>query len=258
MRELLERADPEWEWKPTLVTVHEDRVQLTNGARMLLRVAIGVGPRRAARVAALIGRTDSPRPENSTGRRTFLTSVAAGAATVASAVVMGRTASAATQSGWSESDDAAITLARSGSEIARLEQALVGEYEIEPVGMAHRSDDGQDKTLLFYASKFDPEHKAAAVVLTHDLSGQVVAGAVVVTRMSDDIHEWRYEPLDKNTPQGVPEYVSCMTACVAALCAPSVVLTCSRLIFPQLILGCIVASCGSRVVPCHRGCARLL
>lgn len=265
MQEILNKADPDWKWRPTLLLIEEDRVRVVQGAALLSRIAIGIGPRQAMRIASLVGEQSMPAQASSPARRMFLVSAAAGVATLAGAAVMGRPAPAAAQSSgaMAAADDELVAQSRATPQIAELENAIAVDFDLEPVGTVRQFDSGESETLLFYPSKVDPDNVAAALVLAQDGAGKTVAGATKITRTGDAPQDWNYAVLvtsDGNTvtPMGVPEYTGCMLTCVAGLCAPSVVLTCSRLIFAAAILACIVASCGSRVVPCHRGCVRLL
>ncbi|UER55195.1 hypothetical protein HJG43_12310 [Kineosporiaceae bacterium SCSIO 59966] len=264
MQEILDKADPDWKWRPTLLLIEDDRVRIVQGATLLSRIAIGIGPRQAMRIASLVGEQSTPADASSPGRRTFLMSAAAGVATLAGAAILGRPAPAAAQSsGAMAADDKLVAQARATSQITELEQAIAVDFDLEPLGTVRHFDGGKSETLLFYPSKDDPDNVAAALVLAQDSANKTVAGATKVTRAGDAPQDWDFEVLvtsDGNTvtPTGVPEYTGCMVTCVAGLCAPTVVLTCSRLIFAAAILACITASCGSRVAPCHRGCVHLL
>lgn len=72
MQALLNRARPGWTWEPTLVEVHGERVHSYTGIKMRARLAMGLGPRRALRVAQLVQQALSPKVAIDQGRRTFL------------------------------------------------------------------------------------------------------------------------------------------------------------------------------------------
>ena len=50
MQELLSRAKPEWTWRPMLVTVGRKRTRVYSGLGMVLRMGIGLGPRKSFRI----------------------------------------------------------------------------------------------------------------------------------------------------------------------------------------------------------------
>lgn len=56
MQELLDRAEPEWQWEPTLLEVCDEVVRAYTGIRMGLRLVRTLGPRQAMRVMKLVGR----------------------------------------------------------------------------------------------------------------------------------------------------------------------------------------------------------
>jgi len=73
---LLGRTGGTWQWRPTLLEVDDDQVQTFTGLRLGLRLATGLGPRRAWRIARLaweagVLQSALPRPSHQ-GRRHFL------------------------------------------------------------------------------------------------------------------------------------------------------------------------------------------
>lgn len=166
MQEILNKADPDWKWRPTLLLIEEDRVRVVQGAALLSRIAIGIGPRQAMRIASLVGEQSMPAQASSPARRTFLVSAAAGVATLAGAAVMGRPAPAAAQSSgaMAAADDELVAQPRATPQIAELENAIAVDFDLEPVGTVRQFDSGESETLLFYPSKVDPDNVAAALV----------------------------------------------------------------------------------------------
>jgi hypothetical protein len=72
MRELLDNARPGWTWEPMLVEVRGERVRVYTGLKMRSRLVVGLGPRRAVRVAQLVQQALVPKVEVDQGRRRFL------------------------------------------------------------------------------------------------------------------------------------------------------------------------------------------
>ena len=72
MTALLDQARPGWRWEPTLVEVNGERVRVVTGIKMRSRLVVGLGPKRAVRVAQLVQQALAPKPEVDQGRRTLL------------------------------------------------------------------------------------------------------------------------------------------------------------------------------------------
>lgn len=49
---MIESVLPDWKWQPMLVTVNKDVVRVSSGALMIVRLGLGLGPRRAFRLLA--------------------------------------------------------------------------------------------------------------------------------------------------------------------------------------------------------------
>ena len=60
MQRLLAQARPHWRWQPTLLEVEGERVRAFTGLALGLRLATGLGLRRAGRLAKLVGRLSAP------------------------------------------------------------------------------------------------------------------------------------------------------------------------------------------------------
>lgn len=50
IQELLARAKPGWTWRPMLMTVRRKRVRVYSGIWMVLRMGIGLGPKKSFRI----------------------------------------------------------------------------------------------------------------------------------------------------------------------------------------------------------------
>jgi hypothetical protein len=50
IQEMLSQARPGWDWKPMLVTVRRERVRVYSGIWMVLRLGVGLGPRKSFRI----------------------------------------------------------------------------------------------------------------------------------------------------------------------------------------------------------------
>jgi hypothetical protein len=75
MQALLKETRPEWRWEPTLLEVDGARVRVFTGLKLRARVALGLGPKRAWRVAELVQQADSTQIERKpffSKRRQFL------------------------------------------------------------------------------------------------------------------------------------------------------------------------------------------
>lgn len=75
MQALLKQARPGWHWEPTLLEVKGNRIRAFTGLALSIRLLISLGPRRALRVAQLVGRSLTASDERSTedlSRRRFL------------------------------------------------------------------------------------------------------------------------------------------------------------------------------------------
>lgn len=83
----LDRAAPGWKWEPMLLELDGDAVRVHRGLPMRLRIAAGVGPRRAWAIAKLVQQAGEARAEahDPSGRRGFLK----GSAGVMAGVVLG-------------------------------------------------------------------------------------------------------------------------------------------------------------------------
>lgn len=73
MRELLDKARPGWTWEPTLVEVDGERVRVFTGVKLRSRLVVGLGPRRALRVAQLVQQVLALKAEVDQGNRVTLT-----------------------------------------------------------------------------------------------------------------------------------------------------------------------------------------
>lgn len=72
MKALLDQERPGWKWEPTLVEVSDKRVRVHTGIKMRSRLAIGLGPKRAVRVAQLVQQGLAPKVDVDQGRRALL------------------------------------------------------------------------------------------------------------------------------------------------------------------------------------------
>lgn len=84
----LDRAAPGWKWEPMLLELDGDTARVHRGIDMRLRIAAGVGPRRAWAIAVLVQQAGEALTEAQNGRRNFLK----GSAGVMAGVVLGLTA----------------------------------------------------------------------------------------------------------------------------------------------------------------------
>ncbi|HVF14667.1 MAG TPA: hypothetical protein VM942_08715 [Acidimicrobiales bacterium] len=81
----LDRAAPGWKWEPMLLELDADDVRVHRGLPMRLRIAAGVGPRRAWAIAKLVQQAGEALADDASGRRGFLK----GSAGVMAGVVLG-------------------------------------------------------------------------------------------------------------------------------------------------------------------------
>lgn len=58
VKELVSKARPNWKWEPMLVEFNGDSVLVFTGLQMKMRMLIGLGPRRAARIARITRQGD--------------------------------------------------------------------------------------------------------------------------------------------------------------------------------------------------------
>lgn len=74
MQALLNRARPGWKWEPTLLEVDGERVRVFTGLALRRKMLLGLGPKRAWRVAQLITQTGQlhSAEEAHHGRRSLL------------------------------------------------------------------------------------------------------------------------------------------------------------------------------------------
>ncbi len=74
MQGLLNRARPGWKWEPTLLEVDGERVRAFTGLALRRKMVLGLGPKRAWRVAQFITQTGQSHgaEEAQHGRRTLL------------------------------------------------------------------------------------------------------------------------------------------------------------------------------------------
>lgn len=82
VKALLDRAEPNWRWEPTLLEVEGDRARAFTGLAMRVRLLAGLGAKRTWRIAKLVRRAEVPLIEVGLGRRRFL-KLAGGAALAA-------------------------------------------------------------------------------------------------------------------------------------------------------------------------------
>ncbi len=54
MLDMVRKAQPGWQWQPTLLEIEGDQINVATGPIMMTRVVLGVGPRRAWRIAKLV------------------------------------------------------------------------------------------------------------------------------------------------------------------------------------------------------------
>lgn len=50
IQDLLSQAKPGWMWKPMLMTTRHGRIRVYSGVCMVLRMGVGLGPRKAFRI----------------------------------------------------------------------------------------------------------------------------------------------------------------------------------------------------------------
>ena len=76
IQEVLNKALPVWRWEPTLLEVEGERVRVFTGLMMHVRLAIGLGPKRALRIAQIVYQNHALYPskggKSPTVRRNFL------------------------------------------------------------------------------------------------------------------------------------------------------------------------------------------
>jgi len=83
----LDRAAPDWKWEPMLLELEGEQASVHRGVDMRLRIAAGVGPRRAWAIAKLVQQAGQALTGTQDGRRSFLK----GSAGVMAGVVLGLT-----------------------------------------------------------------------------------------------------------------------------------------------------------------------
>lgn len=75
IQELLNQANPDWQWQPTLLEVSDDKVRAHSGLPMGIRLVMKLGPRQALRLVKLVHRFSVSRAgvgPADPGRRHFL------------------------------------------------------------------------------------------------------------------------------------------------------------------------------------------
>lgn len=72
MKELLDKTRPDWKWEPTLVEIDNAHVRVLTGVKMRSYLVVGLGPKRAVRVAQLVQQALAPKDRYNSERRKFL------------------------------------------------------------------------------------------------------------------------------------------------------------------------------------------
>lgn len=265
IQELLTRARPGWRWEPTLLTVDGERVRVWTGAAMAARLVIGVGPRRAGRIAKMVRRALVPDRPDGVGRRSFLRTAGAGVVALAGLAALPKAAAAAPADDEALTDaeqQEAVTAARALAAVAGVEQALAAEgYAAEPVGSSAFAVDGIRRVFLFYQPAENPAERAGAVVVELGEGGATKVSAAIVSGSPKDLESLTFTPIggagDEVQPLGVQEYLGCMVVCLAGTCGATAINFCSKFFFLAAVLACIAAACGSKTPACHRVCKTL-
>lgn len=267
IQDLLSKVRPEWRWEPTLLIVDGDRVRAATGTGLAVRLAVGVGPRRAARIARLVQRALVPADETGVGRRSFLRTAGASVVALTGLALLPKTATAAPAedagavllSGAEQ--DRIIGAARAVDRVQAVERSLIANgYVGEPVGStAMRIDDGSQRVFLFYQPTKNAQGQAGAVLVEIGADGETRISAAVVSGDVGKLDSLTFTPVgtDDIGVLGVREYLGCMVSCLAATCASTAILICSRVPILAIVLACITAACGARTPVCHRVCRRL-
>ncbi len=50
IQDMLSQAKPTWKWKPMLMTIRQERVRVYTGIWMVVRMGVGLGPRKSFRI----------------------------------------------------------------------------------------------------------------------------------------------------------------------------------------------------------------
>lgn len=72
MLDMVRKAQPDWQWQPTLLEIEGDQINVATGPILMTRVVLGVGPRRAWRIAKLVRQAHIGTRYINHGRRQFL------------------------------------------------------------------------------------------------------------------------------------------------------------------------------------------
>lgn len=267
MRELVSARRPDLGWRPALITADGSTVRVTTGPLLGIRLAIGVGPRRAARIARLV-RTDLARKEG-LDRRTVLKGIGLGA--IASIVGIGAagTASAgepaARRLANHELDDA-VRKTRSTKAVEGAEERIAhAGFKAQPDNsVGFLGDDGTILLMLFYADAAGRADRAAGLVrevaadgttrlVVEELEGRpedLLAGGVLhpeaLTTTSIAL-----APSSEVAPQGASEYFNCMLNCLGDSDCASDLDGCRSIPVLAVMILCIAGFCGLKAWSCH-------
>lgn len=218
------------DWRPTLVVVDGRKVSVYTGATMAVRLMAGLGPRKAAKIAAMV-RREGVVPTQPTRRNLFK-----GAGLGALVALAGPAAISGAGEGQDgtrvlhgEEARAAIQVARSSAEVIALEERLEQwAYGSSPDGtVAVQGLSGGSLVFLFYRHLDNPVDRAGVLVreVLKDGSHRTFFHEVQADPRSliDDgrpnseamttLRSWTAER-SQVQPAGAQEYMACMIACL--------------------------------------------
>ncbi|WP_283136576.1 hypothetical protein [Rhizohabitans arisaemae] len=269
MAALLGEHRPSSRTRPALVTDDGSRVRVWTGLAMSIRLAAGVGPRRAARIVRRIARMPAAEGEG-TSRRSALRATGAGALALLGLTFGSGTAAAVTGDGdggpilMGEALSAAVEAAQGSPEVRSALTRVAGlGYGAEPAeAVAFTTGTGSTIVVLFFPLVSDPLNQAA--VISHEF-GPEITNKTLVEFVAANPDAWKSGVLKPGditvakarpgelAPAGAGEYISCLVFCVGVSCAGPAS-RCRGLIFMWAVLACMVAVCGSKVRVCHGSC----
>lgn len=270
MQEIIRRERPDLGWRPALVVVSDRGIRITTGPTMAFQLAVGIGPRRAARLARLVSQDAAPKVGHS--RRSVLQGVGLGSAAALFGLAMPGAASAAgaatVKTGASIAKE--VSAARAEKGVAQAESSLARQgfaTSLAPESVFLAGPDGSSVLFLFYADAKGDPNRAGIVVRDTAADSTVTVSAETATadaeRLIDsaggvNTNAIAVSALARSKPggshdvvgvtQGVRSYVACMFSCMGMMCGIKAV-SCGRMVVLNLILACIAATCGRALPP---------
>jgi hypothetical protein len=273
MRALLDRHKPGWTHRPTLIVQDGDSVGISTGLALSIRLASGLGLRRAMRITRRVLTAISPPIARSgTPRRGFLRAIGTGAAALVGLAIVPRMAATSPQArengpllGSALKEAVAVAMA-SDDVTSAIERISAAGYDANLYeSVAFRTDESPTVVMLFFPAKDTPESSAA--VITHAYDGTAgpktivefvsVDRAVIDEKDTLDVHDFTISGTTPGelAPLGAREYLGCMFSCMGVFCAVRAQ-HCRVLFFLSAILACMIAVCGATARICHQGCRR--